>query len=150
MAVIADPKEFFGELGAHLIHRAGYGIIDDNAVKGGQYAEEYEQILRALLYIGNRKVDDYGDFRLTDIRSWDRETWGAYWDIQRKFGRLDTQLREGTVFLRSHRPGGDVSPHGLAQIKIVGDMMETLADQAVYCVRMIQVLRRLEEKGLVP
>lgn len=139
-----------GELARRLIRRAGYNPDQEGAWKGGEFADEYKDILDALHYIGNRKVDDYGDFRLQDIRSWDRETWGAYWDIQRKFGRLETQLRTGTDYLRAHYPGGDVSPHGMAQEKIVSDIMESLSDQAVYCIRMIQILRRLEEKGMVP
>lgn len=125
-----------GELARRLIHRAGY-LDDESVAKGGQYASEYKDILDALHYIGNRKVDDYGDFRLQDIRSFERETWGAYWDIQRKFGRLENQLgqvSDGDDMVRRH----------------IDDLMETLADQAVYCVRMIQILKRLEEKGLVP
>lgn len=125
-----------GPLGERLITLAGY-TVDGDVAKGGQYAAEYLDILYALAYIGNHKVDDYGDFRLQDIRSWDRETWGAYWDIQRKFGRLENQIlnvSDGDSVVRAH----------------VDKLMETLSDQAVYCVRMIQILRRLEEKGLVP
>lgn len=112
-----------------LTRLAGYADIDDTVAKGGMYAPEFQSLLKALNYIGNRKVDDYGDFRLQDIRSWDRETWGAFWDIMRKFGRLENQL--------AHHASVDA-------------MIETLSDQAVYCVRMIQILLRLEERGMVP
>lgn len=124
-----------------IIRRAGYtppdprsGIMD--AINGGEYDDEYQMLLATLGYIGARKVDDYGDFRMQDIRSFDREIWGAYWDIQRKFGRLEQQLKSYESSLMDHVP--------------VDDILETLSDQAVYCVRMIQILKRLEEKGLVP
>jgi hypothetical protein len=118
-----------------LLLLAGYTPVDANESgtfllpKGGAHAEEYEQIMHALIYIGNRKVDDYGDFRQQDLRSYARESWGAYWDIQRKHGRLETQI------------SSDAS---------IEQLMETLGDEAVYCVRMIQILLRLREKGLVP
>ena len=147
---MARGVEIHNETARRLLTAAGYNPNEEHVARGGAFAEEYAQLLLALHYIGNRKVDDYGDFRLQDIRSWDRETWGAYWDIQRKFGRLENQLKIGADFLRAHYPGGDVSPHGLAQQKIVTDLMDTLSDMAVYCVRMIQIHKRLEEKGLVP
>lgn len=132
MAALAD----------RLIDLAGY---NDRAIAaGGKYAVEFKQILAALQYIGDRKVDDYGDFRLQDIQSWDRETWGAYWDILRKFGRLNTQLHTARAAFKD--PSSD--PPSIHPI--VNQLMETLSDQAVYCVRMIQILKRLEEKGLVP
>ena len=120
-----------------LLVRAGYNEATPPNADGGQYQLEFRDLLRTLGYIGARKVDEYGDFRLQDIRSFERETWGAYWDIQRKFGRLEQQLTlAGAEPLGTHAT--------------VTDLMETLADQAVYCVRMIQILRRLEEKGMVP
>jgi hypothetical protein len=132
-----DPNR---ELGLRLIHRAGYEMRDVPNPKGGEYDDEFRGILHALHYIGARKVDDYGDFRLQDIRSWPREIWGAYWDLQRKFGRLERQL--DLIWLRTK--DDEISAPS------VDDLMETLADQAVYCVRMIQILRRLEENGMVP
>jgi hypothetical protein len=139
---MASSQAPFSPIALRLMHAAGLissPTEEGFAIKaeGGRYSEEFGQILRAMLIIGNAKVDQYGDFRLQDIRSWDRETWGAYWDIQRKFGRLENQLAlvsDGDSMVRHH----------------VTDLMETLSDQAVYCVRMIQILLRLEEKGLVP
>jgi hypothetical protein len=117
------------------------GLRENEVADGGQHAQEFREILDALRYIGNCKVDQYGNFRMEDLRSFEREVWGAYWDIQRKFGRLETQLSQvGPQFY--------VDSTGLPGM--VRDVMETLADQAVYCVRMIQILRRLEEKGLLP
>lgn len=130
-------------LGSRLVELAGYPISNGGRAGGGAYANEYLNVLDALAYIGNRKVDDYGDFRLQDIRSWDRETWGAFWDILRKFGRLETQMTLST----KHYADALVLP---AESARVDAMMETLSDMAVYCVRMIQILRRLEEKGMVP
>lgn len=122
------PAETVTDLYRRLCQRAG--VDPDAKPVGGQYYDEFQMIMRALVQIGNAKVDQYGDFRLQDIRNWSRETWGAYWDIQRKFGRLENQLQVEFPFL--------------------DDIEETLADQAVYCVRMIQILHRLREKGLVP
>jgi hypothetical protein len=127
------------ELSQRIVRRAGYDPMDGVNPSGGQYQVEFMCLLSTLGYIGARKQDDYGDFRLTDIRSWDRETWGAYWDIMRKFGRLEQQLpHDGRVI-------GDDEP-----IADIDQLFETLGDLAIYCVRMIQILRRLEEKGLVP
>jgi hypothetical protein len=119
-----------------ILKRAGYDPKDGVDPHGGKYQVEYCALLSTLNYIGARKTDDYGDFRLRDVRSFAREVWGAYWDIQRKFGRLETQLAK----FNNHN---EVAPK-------IDDLLETLADQAVYCVRAIQILRRLEEKDLIP
>lgn len=121
-----------------IVRRAGYDPLKPVHVNGGAFDFEFRAILETLAYIGARKTDDYGDFRQHDIRSWTREVYGCYWDIQRKFGRLDQQL--GHV-LPEDEGGGPID---------IEAIMETLADQAVYCVRMIQILKRLEDKGLVP
>ena len=150
MARAIDGLELFGELGLRLMRLAGYAQPDDVA-KGGQYALEYKQILNALNFIGNKKVDEYGDFRLQDIRSWDRETWGAYWDVQRKFGRLEQQLNLASALVGDYDRGDRLHPQfETVMPKSVNDLMESCSDMAVYCVRMIQILRRLEEKGMVP
>lgn len=126
-----------------LLRKAGYhpDQVKDVQPHGGQYHEEFCEILKTLAYIGGRKTDEYGDFRMQDIRSFDREVWGSYWDIQRKFGRLEQQL------LNAGSPQFYQDSSGLTGA--VADVMETLGDQAVYCVRMIQILRRLEEKGML-
>src|SRR5690606_29192941 len=98
--------------------------------------DEFRSLMYTLTHIGGTKVDQYGDFRLQDIRSFTREMWGAYWDIQRKYGRLENQLASYDSPLKDHAS--------------VDDILETLGDMAVYCVRMMQILRRLEEKGMVP
>lgn len=136
IAVLVQYKAEVIALCERLLRRAGYQPTDTVTPKGGEFQEEFDGLLRTLSYIGARKVDDYGDFRMQDIRSFPREVWGAYWDIQRKFGRLENQLQLFNSSLNDP-PNMD-------------DVMETLGDQAVYCVRMIQIFRRLEEKGLVP
>lgn len=133
----------FSKLACRLLEHAGYDPANLKGERGGAFQAEYTGLLHTLGYIGARKVDQYGDFRLTDIRSFERETWGAYWDIQRKFGRLETQMEQA----RGSRQFF-VDSSGLTGA--VGDMQETLSDMAVYCVRMIQVLQRLEEKGMEP
>lgn len=136
MATVIVPCE---KLVRRLMTLASVHAVE--IARGGQYAEEFQGILYALNFIGNAKVDAYGDFRLQDIRSWDRETWGAYWDIQRKFGRLENQLK-----LISEK--ANVDDTGTAGT--IDGILETLQDQAVYCVRMMQIILRLEEKGLIP
>lgn len=140
------------DLAHRLIRRAGYEPNDATDVKviGGMYHKEFEAILIALAYIGARKTDDYGDFRLQDIRSWDRETWGAYWDIQRKFGRLEQQMALAPENVFTNATHDNVAVNRVMSGVHLDAIMETLSDQAVYCVRMIQILRRLEQKGLVP
>ncbi len=154
----------FSPLAERIIRLAGYQLGAGDRAIGGQYADEYHEILRALQYIGNRKVDDYGDFRLQDIRSWDREMWGAYWDLQRKFGRLENQLAgqphdwkdvrpdDDTVTLFvcqrcRHRHDDETTPKVCAPS--VDAIMETCSDLAVYAIRTIQILKRLEEKEMV-
>lgn len=129
LAPTTDPR-ILG-LCEDLLKAAGYDPGNLEAPTGGAYNEEFLSILRTLAYIGARKVDQYGDFRMQDIRSPQRELWGCYWDIQRKFGRLDTQL---------------LLPYGEFHIPSVG---ETCGDLAVYAVRLIQVLQRLKEKGML-
>lgn len=124
LAPTTDPKIL--SICEDLLKVAGYDPSNLTEPVGGSYNEEFLSILRTLAYIGARKTDQYGDFRMQDIRSKERELWGAYWDIQRKFGRLDTQLTTG------------------ASSSEVG---ETCGDLAVYAVRLIQILERLKEKG---
>jgi hypothetical protein len=133
LAILVPYPPAVMELCERILRRAGYKPDDGVTPTGGKYQDEFDGLLRTLSYIGARKTDDYGDFRMQDIRSWEREVWGSYWDIQRKFGRLETQI--------------DVD---MPRANDIDDIMETLADQAVYCVRMIQILRRLEEKGMAP
>ena len=121
-----DPQSPIIALCADLLRAAGYDPEHLESPEGGQYNVEFVAILRTLAYIGARKTDQYGDFRMQDIRSKERELWGAYWDIQRKFGRLDTQLT-------TNAPPIEVG--------------ETCGDLAVYAVRLIQILERLKEKG---
>lgn len=132
---LEHQKQNIEALCARILHRAGYHS-DTVVAKGGMYHAEFQALLSTLGYIGGRKVDEYGDFRQQDIRSFDREVWGCYWDIMRKFGRLEQQLATYDSSLNDHAS--------------VDDIMETLSDQAVYCVRMIQILQRLNEKGLIP
>lgn len=124
LAPTTDPKIL--SICEDLLKVAGYDPNNLTAPIGGSYNEEFLSILRTLAYIGARKTDQYGDFRMQDIRSKERELWGAYWDIQRKFGRLDTQLT-------TNAPPIEVG--------------ETCGDLAVYAVRLIQILERLKEKG---
>lgn len=112
----------------NLLLAAGYDPNNLEMPQGGMYNAEYVAILRTLAYIGARKTDQYGDFRMQDLRSRERELWGAYWDIQRKFGRLDTQLAT------------KAGPIPIA---------ETAGDMAVYCIRLIQIMQRLKERGML-
>jgi len=116
------------ELCSGLLRAAGFDPQNLTIPTGGQYNDEFVMILQVLAYIGARKTDLYGDFRMQDIRSKERELWGAYWDIQRKFGRLDAQLAQ------------DETPTNIS---------ETCGDMAVYCVRLIQIMRRLQERGML-
>lgn len=156
---LARPSPIWDGMGRELceriIRRAGYDPLSDGnrVVVGGQYDDEYQMLLATLGYIGARKVDDYGDFRLQDVRSWGREVWGAYWDIQRKFGRLEQQLKRSGATYNHTREDSQLVPCPQCvgdRTKYLDDLMETLGDQAVYCMRMIQILKRLEEKGMVP
>lgn len=116
------------KLCADLLRSAGFDPNDLTWPVGGAFNDEFVMILQTLAYIGARKTDLYGDFRQTDLRTKARELWGAYWDIMRKFGRLDTQLETGAV---------------------PAEINETCGDLAVYAVRLIQIQQRLKEKGML-
>lgn len=122
----------------HLLELAGYGD-DPNGTRlprGGARADEYYAILQALRYIGNRKVDEYGDSRLAEVDSVDYDTKMLYSDLYRKHIRINQLMNsiKEEIWHEYREPSVD-------------KLMETFADLAVYSVRGIQILRILQEKG---
>lgn len=108
-----------------LTRMAGYDAGDGIVPDGGAHAEEFAEILTALRYIGNRKVDEYGDRRMS-VQSRDYDLKMHYSDVFRKFIRYEHAVWKN-------------------QNTTVDQMMESLSDLAVYAVRGIQILKRLEE-----
>jgi hypothetical protein len=104
---------------------------------GGKHATEFVYVLTALQQIGNAKVDSYGDGRML-VESADYDTKMLYSDLHRKHIRVN-QLME-SIKQSIWTPGHPVP---------VDALMETFSDLAVYAVRGIQILRRLEEKGMI-
>jgi len=137
------------------------GVDPNGRPQGGQHAIEFECVLNALQQIGNAKVDSYGDSRML-VESTDYDTKMLYSDLHRKHIRINELM--GAIKRRVWNPdacgvcrgqgrdssglrcdaclGGGKSPD-------VAGLMETFSDLAVYAARGIQILRRLEEKGMV-
>lgn len=126
-------------LSARLKIRAGYpDFATAPKPRGGRYAGEFYDVLMALYYIGNRKVDDYGDGRMTmDPSIHDYDLKMLYSDLYRKHIRINEQMAavkrliwEEPMVTGTHDA-----------------LMETLGDLAVYAVRGIQIIARLEEQA---
>ena len=115
---------------------AGVDPLDDDQV-GGAHALEYYVILLALQKIGNAKVDSYGDSRML-VESADYDTKMLWSDLHRKHIRINQQMIDIKAAIWDN--DGHVP---------VDTLMETFSDLAVYAMRGIQILRRLEEKGMV-
>ncbi len=113
------------------------GVDPDGAYAGGAHGFEFNEILITLLIIGNAKVDQYGDSRML-VESADYDTKMLYSDLHRKHIRINQLM--ATIKESIWDNGGTVP---------VDSLMETFADLAVYAVRGIQILARLEEKGMV-
>lgn len=114
---------------------AGVDPLSDEQV-GGAHALEYYVVLLALHKIGNAKVDAYGDSRML-VESADYDTKMLWSDLHRKHIRINQQME----IIKAAIWGSTEIP--------VESLMETFSDLAVYAVRGIQILRRLEEKGMV-
>jgi hypothetical protein len=114
---------------------AGVDPTRDDFV-GGAHAFEFHVILLALQKIGDAKVDSYGDSRMR-VESADYDTKMLYSDLHRKHIRINELMAAIKIAIWS----GEPIP--------VDTLMETFSDLAVYSVRGIQILRRLEEKGKV-
>lgn len=124
-------------LAERLLASAGYADHrQDHPPDGGSHAAEFGLILGVLEYIGNRKVDEYGDSRLR-VESADYDTKMLYSDLYRKHIRIDQLMRSVREQVWSDAP---IAPDKL---------METFGDLAIYAVRGIQILARLEEQGLL-
>lgn len=115
---------------------AGVDPLRDDFV-GGAHAFEFHVILLALQKIGDAKVDSYGDSRM-QVESADYDTKMLYSDLHRKHIRINQQMIDIKACVWAN--DGHVP---------VDSLMETFSDLAVYAVRGIQILRRLEEKGMV-
>jgi len=120
---------------ARLCTLAGVDADCDTYV-GGAHALEFHVILLALQTIGDAKVDSYGDSRML-VESADYDTKMLYSDLHRKHIRINEMM----AVIKAAIWGGEHVPVEL--------LMETFSDLAVYAVRGIQILRRLEEKGMV-
>lgn len=131
--MVARPE--VGEIYRRLCLLAG--VDPDGKPIGGAHAVEFECVLNALQQIGNAKVDGYGDGRML-VESADYDTKMLYSDLYRKHIRMKVmmQIIKHDIW---YRPG---------ELNVTG-LMETFSDLAVYAVRGIQILRRLEEKGMV-
>ena len=114
------------------------GVDPESKPEGGSQAVEFAWVLNALQQIGNAKVDSYGDSRML-VESADYDTKMLWSDLHRKHIRID-ELMAAVKKAIWH----DVN-EGLP----VDHLMETFSDLAVYAVRGIQILRRLEEKRMV-
>lgn len=120
-----------------LLTAAGYEDFDRSQPPiGGAHAREFEEILNALQYIGDRKVDEYGDGRM-QVESADYDTKMLWSDLYRKSIRINELLAEIKRMIWTGQP---IEGHKL---------QETFGDLAVYCVRGIQIVERLREKGLL-
>lgn len=120
---------------ARLCTLAGVDPANDTFV-GGAHAFEFHIILLALQKIGDAKVDSYGDSRM-QVESADYDMKMLYSDLHRKHIRINEMM----AVIKAAIWGGEHVPVDL--------LMETFSDLAVYAVRGIQILRRLEEKGMV-
>lgn len=113
---------------------------ENDDYKGGDYAFEFSIVLLALQKIGNAKVDSYGDTRMK-VESADYDSKMLYSDLHRKHIRINEQMAMiKQAIWNEDANAGDIP---------VDSLMETFSDLAVYAVRGIQILRRLEEKGMV-
>jgi len=120
------------DLRARLLKLAGYPNPGDRYPyeKNIVIHREFVFILSVLEEIAARKVDGYGPFRYDEIENnWRWEIQSLYQDIERKFGRLKTMVRPEPVPLEQ-----------------MNDVLEILADLAVYSARGIQILIRLEDQ----
>lgn len=113
------------------------GVDPESKPVGGAHAVEYAWVLNALQTIGSAKVDQYGDSRML-VESRDYDTKMLYSDLHRKHIRIN-QLMEAIKAAIWNTDDEMPLP--------VDALMETFSDLAVYSVRGIQILRRLEEKG---
>jgi hypothetical protein len=124
----------------NLYHRlCRLASVDPRGVPvGGGHVIEFGNVLAALWQIGNTKVDHYGDSRML-VRSVDYDTKMLFSDLHRKHIRINELMNA-----ISRITWNEAITHSA-----VNQLMETQADLAVYAVRGIQILRRLEEKGLI-
>lgn len=113
------------------------GVDPDGKPVGGAHAVEFAWVLNALQQIGNAKVDQYGDSRML-VESRDYDTKMLYSDLHRKHIRINELM----ATIKSAIWGTEYE-----MPLPVNTLMETFSDLAVYAVRGIQILRRLEEKG---
>lgn len=124
MAAFLTPQQ------RRIVALAGYREDHLPVPSGGQTAAQFHELLDALRYVGDRKVDDYGDQRMTSSRGRDYEMKMAYSDIYRKFIRLETAVWSA--------PTSPLTPQE------ADHLLETLSDLAVYAVRGMQQVLRLE------
>lgn len=122
----------FERLRTRLLRLAGYAEpgerYDALGKKNAAIHWEFKLILSVLEEIAARKVDGYGPFRYDEIENnWRWEIQSLYQDIERKFGRLKTMVRPDPIPLHD-----------------ADQLLEILADLAVYSARGIQIIARLE------
>lgn len=113
------------------------GVDPEAKPVGGAHAVEYAWVLNALQQIGSAKVDQYGDSRML-VESRDYDTKMLYSDLHRKHIRINELMAAIKTAIWTV---------GYEDPLPVNVLMETFSDLAVYAVRGIQILRRLEEKG---
>ena len=126
-----DAKELYERL-CRMAH------VDPNVTPtGGAHAVEFAWVLNALQQIGSAKVDQYGDSRML-VESRDYDTKMLYSDLYRKHIRINELMAtiKAAIWNTEYEMPLPVDV-----------LMETFSDLAVYAVRGIQILRRLEEKG---
>jgi hypothetical protein len=118
-----------------IITGAGYpNWTEEGPPFGGPFAEQFSEIIVALRYVGNRKVDEYGNSRLeVDPTIPDYDLKMLYSDLYRKHIRINEQMAEIKRRIWSNEIGS------------VDTLIDTLGDLAVYSIRGIQILTLLEE-----
>lgn len=132
MSTTSSHGKVFDTLRHRLLVLAGYSDpgerYEDLGKKNATIHWEFKLILGVLEEIAARKVDGYGPFRYDEMEhNWRWEIQSLYQDIERKFGRLKTMVRP------------DPGP-----IEDADQLLEILADLAVYSARGIQIIARLE------
>jgi hypothetical protein len=125
-----SASHVFERLRVRLLRLAGYLEPGDRYLyeKNVTIHQEFVLILSVLEEIAARKVDGYGPFRYDEIENnWRWEIQSLYQDIERKFGRLKTMVRPDPIPMQDS-----------------DQLLEILADLAVYSARGIQIIARLE------
>jgi hypothetical protein len=127
-------------LAKQIMTNAGYPDVDvtyivEPAMKWGK-DPEFVVIISTLHEVAMRKQEAYGDGRL-QVTSADYDVKMTYSDLYRKAIRIDQLMATLKTQVWNGDPR-DYRAHAL---------MDTFSDLAVYAMRAIQILHRLQQRG---